>query len=175
MSSRSSGDAPPRVHVFPVDVIVDSREQLPFAFAGLQSDTRDGGGPLVVTLRRGTIDAGDYSLAGHEARVAVERKSLSDLYSTIGQGRERFERELDRLSRLECAAVIVEAEWSTILNDPPRHSQLSPKTVFRSIVAWQQRWRGVHWWMCAGRRHAEVTTFRVLERWWRDEEKGRHR
>lgn len=174
MSRAPAKPKPPRVCVFPCDILVDSREQTPFAFAGLQADARDGGGPLVVTLRGATLESGDYSLAGFTDRVAIERKGLADLFGTIGQGRERFERELARLDRLDFAAVVVEAEWSDVLTNPPRHTQLSPKTVFRSVLAWQQRWRGVHWFFAAGRRHAEVTTFRMLERWLKDESKGRH-
>lgn len=172
--AKPKPDKPKPACVFPVDILVDRREQAPFSFAGLQADARDGGGPLVVTLRGATLESGDYSLAGFADRIAVERKSIADLFGTIGQGRERFERELARLDRLDFAAVVVEAEWSDVLTNPPRHTQLSPKTVFRSVLAWQQRWRGVHWWFCSNRRHAEVTTFRMLERWLKDETKGRH-
>lgn len=138
------------------------------------SDVREGNRPLTVNCAVRHLVTGDYTIDGFEHALAVEKKSLADLFGTVGQGRERFERELDRLNRLDFAAVVVEAEWSTILTDPPRHTQLCPKTVFRSVLAWQQRWRGVHWWFCDGRRHAEVTTFRILERWYKDEQKGRH-
>lgn len=149
-------------------VVCDTREQFPYTFAGLLCDRADGGGPLTVPTRRGTLASGDYSLDGYEHRVAVERKSLADCYSTIGQGRDRFERELARLAALDFAAVVIEADWPTVCSDPPPHTELPPKTVFRSILAWQIRY-GVHFLPCGNRRLAEVTTFRLLERFLKED------
>lgn len=160
--------------VTPYSVIIDTREQSPYAFVGLHADARQGGRPLSIPLVMRTLRSGDYSLEGHENEVAVERKSLADFFNTIGQGRKRFERELDRLDEMAthgAAFVVVEASWHTILTSPPERSQLRPKVVYRSVIAWQQRFVRVHWWMVEGRRLAEVTTLRILERFWRD----RHR
>lgn len=147
--------------------MIDNREKLPYTFDGLRADAREGGGPLAVPVKVATLASGDYSLEGFETRIAVERKSLADLFGTIGQGRERFERELARLNEFEFAAVVVEAEWSEILSGGPIHSKLSPKTVFRSVNAWEQRYTRVHWHFLPGRDIAEVKTFRVLERFQR--------
>lgn len=152
----------------PFTILIDTREQLPWAFDGLTADYRDNYRPLAVRTRSTALPSGDYSLEDFAEHIAVERKSLADLFSTIGQGRDRFERELERLQRLEYAAVVVEADWQTVLTSPPPHTTLSPKIVFRSIVAWQQRYYRVHWWLIPSRRLAEVTTFRILERFWRD-------
>jgi len=147
--------------------VIDTREQAPFAFAGLRTDARDGARPLTVPTVRAGLPSGDYSLSGHETRVAVERKSLEDLYGTLGHGRRRFERELQRLSAYELAEVVVEAGWDVVLMSPPERSRLRPKTVFRSVLAWKVRYPTVHWTFCPGRRFAEVWTFRLLERWWK--------
>jgi DNA excision repair protein ERCC-4 len=149
---------------FPGVVLVDCREKAPYPFTGFRADAREDRRPLLVPTRTATLAAGDYSLAGLESAVAVERKSLSDLYRTVGQERKRFERELARLDDLCFAAVIVEADWGTILNSPPAESRLPPKVVFRSVIAWQQRFARVHWWAVPGRRLGEVVTLRVLER-----------
>lgn len=159
-------------YVCPFTVVIDTREQTQFAFTGLRSDVRDGSRPLSVPVQAGTLAQGDYSILGMEKWVAVERKSLADLFGTIGRHRGRFERELARLQTLMAAAVVVEADWTAILLDPPQFSELSPKTVFRSVVAWQQRFPAVHWWMMPNRRVAEITTFRILERFWKDHMKG---
>lgn len=187
---------------FLTPVVIDTREQRPFAFEGMKCDAADGGGPLTVPTLRGTLKSGDYSLKGYETRVAVERKSIEDLFGTLGQGRERFERELARLSLYRFAAVVVEADWRAILGaypiqlaalecafvarieagdgkapwstwlsllreampGPPLYSELNPKTVYRSILAWEVRYPVIHWQLCPDRRFAEVTTFRLLER-----------
>lgn len=159
---------------FPAVVLVDSREQLPYEFAGLTADRRDGGGLLAVTVRRAGLPTGDYSLDGYTDRVAVERKSLNDLYHTLGQERERFERELERLAAMTWAAVVVEAEWSVILGNPPAHSKLNPKTVLRSVLAWQQRFPNVHWLPMPDRRFAEAVTLRALERFLKERQREKH-
>lgn len=153
---------------FPPAVVIDTREQSPYAFARIPADAHQGVGLLAVRTEVRTLKSGDYSLAGYEARVAVERKSAADLFGTVGQGRERFERELERLHGMQFAAVVVEAEWSEILGSPPPHTQLQPKTIFRSVLAWQQRFTRVHWWFVPGRSAGEKTTFRVLERFWKE-------
>lgn len=152
-------------------VLVDNREQHPYAFAGLVADRRQGGGPLVVPTRTVCLATGDYSLDGYADRVAVERKSLNDLFHTLSQGRDRFERELARLNEMDVAAVMVEAEWSAVFTDPPRFSHLEPKTVFRSVLAWCQRFPRVHWYPVPDRAFGEAATLRILERFLRERER----
>jgi ERCC4-type nuclease len=149
-------------------VLVDQREKSPFDFAGLRSDARDGRCELVVTTKAVHLVTGDYSIEGFENRVACERKNASDLFSSLGRGRARFQRELVRLDAMDFAAVVVEADWDEIINRPPERSRLRPKVIFRTVIAWQQRYPRVHWWACPDRRFAEVTTLRLLERYWRD-------
>lgn len=152
----------------PFVVIVDTREQVPFGFENLRTDANLKYRPIAVQTVREALPSGDYSLRGHEHNIAVERKSLADLFSTLSSGRARFERELARLNLMQYAAVVIEADWETILMRPPERSLLNPKTVFRSILAWQQRFIRVHWWAVPGRRMAEAVTFRILERFWKD-------
>ena len=153
----------------PFTVIVDGREKRPYAFEGLRADARDLRRPLVVKTEWGHLPTGDYSIAGMEGRVCVERKSLAGLYGSLGQHRERFKREHQRMAEMDFAAVVVEADLRTILNNPPAYSKLPPKCVFRTALAWQVR-HGVGWIWAGSRRLAEVTTFRLLERFWREQQ-----
>jgi ERCC4-type nuclease len=150
--------------LFPHAILIDRREKAPYSFTGFFSDAHQENKPLRVLTRVFDLPSGDYSLANLQDEIAVERKSIQDLFHTLGQQRERFERELIRLSSTTVAAVIVEAEWSTILHHPLEESRLSPKIVFRSVLAWQQQFPTIHWWFMPGRRPAEITTFRILER-----------
>lgn len=152
----------------PFTVAIDTREQAPFAFRGLNSDAHQKRKPLLIPTTRKTLHTGDYSIEGHEGEITIERKSLEDLYGTLGQGRERFERELERMGSFRCAFVVIEASWMKILESPPPQTRLAPKSVYRSILAWQQRIPHLHWWACHTRRFAEITTFRILERFYRD-------
>ena len=89
MSRSSAGTA---------TIIIDTREQEGYSF-----DPR-----LAATMRR-ALPAGDYSVAGLESAVAVERKSLDDFVSTVIHSRERFRNELQRLARYRAACIVIEA------------------------------------------------------------------
>ncbi len=88
----------------PTTIIVDTREQEGYSF-----DPR-----LAATVRR-ALPAGDYSVAGLESAVAVERKSLDDFVSTVIHARERFRNELRKLAGYRAACVVVEAGVLDIL------------------------------------------------------------
>ena len=109
-----------------------------------------------------------------ETIVSIERKSVADTFSTFGKGRKRFERELARLAKMQYAAVIIEGDWMTILTKPPRYSKLNPKTIYVSVIAWQQRF-GIHFWTCPSRDFAERTTYRLLERFYRDKQTAKNK
>jgi len=171
------GETAPKIAVCPFTIAVDTREQAPYTFEQMRSgggSVRNAGGPLVVRCERRTLESGDYSIVGMEGLVAIERKSLEDLYATLGSGRERFEREFERLNELAFAAVVVEADlrecWRPKEFHPNWRSRLNPRSVEGTIVAWSIRYSRVHWWMMGSRRPAEVRTFKVLEAFWREQE-----
>lgn len=157
--------------IAPYTVIVDTREQHPFSFTGFKADADKQYRPLVIPIEQAGLPTGDYSLKGFEDRAAIERKGLSDAFSTFTPPRDRFERELERLNAMEFAAVVIEASWPTIRYHPPPHSEFSPKSFFRSVIAWQVRFPRVQWWTCETRTFAEHVTLRLLERFWLDEQK----
>jgi ERCC4-type nuclease len=104
-------------------------------------------------VKRAGLRSGDYSLAGHEDQIALERKSLDDLVQSLSHGRDRFEREVERLSALSFAAVLVEAS----AEDIARHryqSMMNPASVMQSMFAWTVRYK-VPFLLCGSRRAAE--------------------
>jgi ERCC4-type nuclease len=161
-ASKPRTPPPQEPELCPFVVAVDNREQAPFRFQNFHSDADKRYRPLIVRTKKKTLRTGDYSIVGMEHLVTVERKSLVDAYGTFGADRKRFERELERMTEFQHAAVVIEASWSAIIGSPPPHSKLLPKTVYRSVIAWSQRY-GVHFWDCPSRSFAERTTFRILE------------
>ncbi len=151
----------PPLIICPFVVAIDSREQAPYRFTGIDE--------TVIQTTTQTLTTGDYSIVGFESRIAVERKSLPDYLGSIGAGRERFEREMQRLAAMEYAAVVIESEWSEIFNEPSS-SRVTPKMAARTAISWSIRY-GVHFWAMPGRRAAEVWTFRLLEMFWRQEQR----
>jgi ERCC4-type nuclease len=165
-SSKSAND----FIVSPFTVIVDTRESLSWSFTGLHADSDKKYAPILVKIESGTLATGDYSIKGHENQVCVERKSLSDLYSTIGHGLERFRAEHERMLKIVqqggFACVIIEETMERALASPPSYSKMNPKIIFRTCVAWQVRYR-VPWIWTADRALAEITAYRTLSSWWK--------
>lgn len=106
----------------PFVILIDSREQWPWTFAG-----------DIATERRG-LRAGDYSVVGYEGELAIERKSLDDLLATLSWGRERFDREIEKLAKMRRACIIVEAAIDDVLVGLAR-SRMSAASVLGSIAA----------------------------------------
>ena len=110
-------------------IIIDTREQTPYTFQ-----------MFPVATVTGTLDTGDYSLAGFEDQIAVERKELSDIISCLGTGRERFTRELERLRGYESAALVIESPLQTIREGKYR-SSMNPESAEQSLISIMQRYR----------------------------------
>lgn len=152
-------------------ILIDTREQRPYfqspdineKFPGIKTDW-------------GSLKTGDYSIEGmqtpeHEYSVVVERKSMADLFGSVGKGRERFEREYRRLSCFDYAAVVIENDLSIMFKYPPAYSRMQPKSVYRTLLAWSQRYN-VHFIPGCNRDFAEKTTYLILMRFWEDRQKG---
>jgi len=106
-----------------VTIVVDTREQEPYAFD-----------PERVIVTRNALPAGDYSIEGYEDTVAVERKTLEDFVSTVIRSRKRFKRELQRLCGYEFACIVVEADLSDILGGRYR-SGAHPNAVLGAAIS----------------------------------------
>jgi ERCC4-type nuclease len=164
------------VTVAPFRVVVDSNEAAhgtDYTFSNLPVRSECQSAALVVPRVVRHLETGDYSIDGWEDRICVERKTLEDLYGTLGKGRERFEREFERMRAMPFAAVVVEASWQEICRPqqfrPGWRSELHPRSVWGTVFAWSQRYQHIHWFTMGSRRLAEMATYEILERFWRDE------
>lgn len=152
-------------------VIIDNREQRPVLFDKEGSpDFPD----LKVTW--GTLKTGDYSIQGManpscQHSICIERKSLSDLFGSTGMGRERFKQEYERMAEFDYAELVVEADLRAVFLTPPPLSQMLPKSVYRTILAFSQRY-GVNSWFCPNRQFAEQHIYLSLKRFYMDRQKG---
>lgn len=158
----------------PFVVIVDSREQSPFLFTGIEAEGKDAGRPLVVDTQVAGLKTGDYSIAGLESQLSIERKSVGDFFGSIGGDRPRFEREMERLAELDFAAVVIEGDWRELLIDRPNNVQVPGKVASRTIASWSIRY-GVHFFPMTSRRHAELFTFQLLSMFWRQCERQKEK
>ena len=134
-----------------ITVVVDTREQEPYTF--------DSEG---VTATRRALPAGDYSLDGWEDQVAVERKTLEDLVSTVIRSRKRFRTELKRLADFKAACIVVEANLADILARSYR-SGAHPNAVLGSVVSIVVDFR-IPVFFCSDRQSARVFVEGYLRR-----------
>lgn len=139
-----------------VVAIIDSREQLPLDLSPLRTVS-------------GTLATGDYSIVGLENVVAVERKSLPDLLGCVGQHRERFDREIQRLLGYPSRAVVVEATWADLERGDWR-SQVTPAAAVGSVLGWISA--GVPILLCGDHaragRYVSRLLFTAARRRWRE-------
>src|SRR3989304_1202183 len=112
-------------------LIIDTRENLPLF-------RKPPKGLLIV---RDTLRAGDYSCKGFEGNIAIERKSLNDFYGSIGNGRDRFKRELELLKGYQWAGLVIEADEATVLSANSMYTQMHPLAVKQTIVSIELRYR----------------------------------
>ena len=87
-------------------VLIDTREKLPFDFERFPN--------WIAEEKRHKLKAGDYSVEGMEKILALERKTLSDLITTLMQDRPRFFRLCEQLAKYRWRALLVEASYEDI-------------------------------------------------------------
>ena len=108
----------------PPIIIIDTREQKPYRFPSTQG-----------TIRRG-LAAGDYSLAGHEKEITIERKTKQDAYGTLIVGRDRFMRELDKTAGMDRVYVLIECSLSRFMVQPA-FTKVHPNAAMGSLISLQ--------------------------------------
>lgn len=128
-------------------IVIDTREQLPFDFAG-------------IPTTRGTLATGDYSISGLEHLVAVERKSKEDAYGCVGASRDRFTRCLGRLAAMDRACIVIECSLADFAVPPPR-TRIDAAMAIGSFISWSCAYRIPVFW-CGSRAFAERVTLRFL-------------
>lgn len=127
-------------------IIVDSHERYAWTFAEQQARTE-----------RRALAAGDYAVeVGDRVVAAVERKSLTDLVSTLTSGRLRY--VLADLAALDHAALVVEDRYSQILT----LTRVRPAIVLDGLGECQARFPTVPVIFAETRALAQEWTFRFF-------------
>ena len=126
-------------------IVVDTHERYAYRFAHQQ-----------VEVEKRALRCGDYAVEiGGNVAAAVERKSLTDLLSSVTSGRLRF--AMAELAALPRAAVVVEDRYSQIFTS--EHVRAS---VAAGLAELQVRYPNVPIVFCETRSLAEEWTYRSL-------------
>jgi hypothetical protein len=112
-------------------VVIDSQEHMGYKFERFTNW-------FSGTIRR-RLPVGDYTLQGMEEEVAVERKTLADLISSIIHDRKDFIEKCKRLSGFKKKCLVIEGSLASI-KTPYEDSQAHPNAVLGSLLATQERW-----------------------------------
>ena len=139
-----------------IEVAVDTREQQPVDVS-----------PMVAVSA--TLATGDYGLLAMPEVCDLERKILSDLLGVIGKGRDRFEREIDRLVGYPVRGIFIESSWEELEAGCYR-SEVTPAAAIGSLLGWAAR--GIPIFMCGDHIRCGKFITRVLftaaRRRWRE-------
>jgi len=152
-SARTAKQARPNVTVptaraagQTLEIFVDAHEQYPWKFTQQQA-----------TTTRRALPAGDYAVeVDGELVAAVERKSLTDLVSTLTSGKLRY--LLAALSGMPRAALVVEDRWSSVF----KLDRVRPAVVADGLAEAQVRYPNVPIVFCETRPLAQEWTYRFL-------------
>jgi len=116
-------------------IIRDSREKKGCGWSFKASANCDG-----MVIKK--LDTGDYSIEGYEDLIMVERKTIPDLWGSLGQWRERFMKEMDRALEFPVRYLIIEGTLSDI-NKGFRYSKLRPEFILASLISLEVKY-GIH-------------------------------
>jgi len=107
-------------------MVVDTREQKPLFKPK----------PWIVEAG---LNSGDYSIQGFETVITIERKSIPDLLGTLGKGRIRFEKELNRMSEYKWKGLLIEGLENDVYQ-PNDFSSMHPNSIYHSLAAIETKW-----------------------------------
>jgi ERCC4-type nuclease len=140
------------------NVIIDTREQKPWAFAGCETINKK-------------LDTGDYSIEGLENLLCIERKnSVSEIANNISEA--RFKAEILRMQDYLYKFILLEFSLQDILNYPkgssvPRHMwnkiKIRPAFILKYITELQTK-HNINVVFCDNPQAANQMAFSIIKR-----------
>ncbi|GJM43294.1 MAG: hypothetical protein DHS20C21_01360 [Gemmatimonadota bacterium] len=100
----------------------------------------------------------------------MERKTRGDALRSLGAECARFEREFERMSKMQFAAVVIESTVAELL-EPVPFSKMNGRAALRTLLGWSVKF-GVPVYFAGSRELAESTTRALLEFYWRYRREG---
>jgi hypothetical protein len=156
----------------PFTILVDTKEQQPWTFTAMNV----GSERTVTPYRFQNLGPahGDYSVAGCEDEIHLERKSVEDAIGTFlatpdGERARRWQETLQFLASIDFGCVMIEGSRGATLGAIQARGTRSEKTLRRTFVANVRAWTmDYHVPFCFydTRRLAEIDAFGFLRRYW---------
>lgn len=112
-------------------VLIDSREKSPFDFGRFPN--------WIAEQKKQKLNVGDYSVEGMEDVLVLERKTLSDLITTLIQQRIRFFSLCEKMAQYRWRALIVEASYEDLKSPYGEYTLAHPNAVSGTLDALESR------------------------------------
>ena len=117
-----------------VKFLVDTREQKPLICGG------EG-----IPYKRKKLDAGDYSIEvdGKDCSrdIVIEHKLPHEFLGCIGAKRDFFEKQLERLQKVNLRYLLIRGCTQEEIRDPFIYGSLvSPESVWGSLISLEVKW-----------------------------------
>lgn len=144
-------------------LLTDSREQSPLKFEHISTDAN------IEMVMVDCLNYGDYSCHsdGKVCSLFFERKSLGDLFGTLGKGYSRFKKEISRCNLDgNKLVIIIEGTLKDVLNGH-KHSQMSGIGIIRTMCTLQWKY-GVQFVCCSSREEMALYIIEQFSAWERN-------
>lgn len=113
-----------------MEILQDTREQSPLKFHS----------PFITSVAKKKLDFGDYGCIfkdGHRVPIFFERKSIGDLYGTMGKGYPRFKKEILRSQVAKATLFIIVEGTLSEIGRGYKHSKIQGKSmVYKLFTLW---------------------------------------
>jgi ERCC4-type nuclease len=141
-------------------IIRDSREQKGTGWSFRASANCNG---MIVQK----LDVGDYSIEGYQHLIMIERKTVGDLWGTLGRhdNYKRFLREIERASAHRAKYLVIEGTLADI-NKGYFYSKVSAENIHAKLISLQVK-HGVHVVFAGRQDHARQYVRRLMSKLYR--------
>lgn len=113
-------------------VLIDTREKMPFDFTEFNN--------WIAGQKIKTLKVGDYSIEGMEKLLVMERKTLTDVITTLMQQRNRFFKMCEQMTAYRWRALLIEASYEDIKSSYDEEWTLAhPNAVSGTLDALEAR------------------------------------
>lgn len=112
----------------------DTREQEPLDFSGFD---------IITEVKESKLDCGDYCIQfknGFIPNLRFERKSIPDLFGTLGKGHKRFKQEIERANTFSIKLILlIEGSLSEVDNGT-YYSTIEGGSIIKTVFSLWERY-----------------------------------
>lgn len=125
--------------------------------------------PCDHIIARG-LKTGDYSILGFEEALTVERKSIPDLFGSLGKGRDNFEKRIVRMKAMTWAAILIEGSEKRTMRKQA-YSKMNVNQIYHALSSYEVG--GIHIYFAENKRDAQDWVLSRLTRFYNHVRRGK--